>query len=312
MVNWCVDQKLRLRNIDARHGRIETGAVVKNRQGMSGVDGGKGTCYQWKKSQCSKGDLCSFRHESDDRAPKPTLIVMRTKRSVSKKRSIQGKSNHGSILRQPCRYYLKGTCTRSPCEYWPPPECQFHKTETGCKAGDKCLFPHQKIGEQPEERLLFPQKKRKRRQECCGCCEIVPQLGCVSQDSEALVSQKRKTVLEKPDAKSLGIDSKSTIHLVYAASSKYPGKERTIARKNLVKNSHQRSPQAMKFEDSSQEEIERQERCGRSKTWNLAKNIYKLKKNDTATFNKRAGGKRVCSGFRSEHAHGQPARPQLG
>ena len=50
---------------------------------------------------------------------------------MSKKRSIQGKSNHGAILRQPCRYYLKGTCTRSPCEYWHPPECQFYKTEAG-------------------------------------------------------------------------------------------------------------------------------------------------------------------------------------
>ena len=44
------------------------------------------------------------------------------------KRSIGGKSNHGSILRQLCRYCLKGTCTRSPCEYWHPPECQFFKT----------------------------------------------------------------------------------------------------------------------------------------------------------------------------------------
>ena len=63
------NQKLLLRNFDARHGRIETGAVVKNRKGMSGVEGGKGICYQWKeKGQCSKGDHCSFRHESDDRA----------------------------------------------------------------------------------------------------------------------------------------------------------------------------------------------------------------------------------------------------
>ena len=40
---------------------------------------------------------------------------------------------------------FKGTCTRSPCEYWHPPECQLDKTETGCKAGDKCLFPHHKV-----------------------------------------------------------------------------------------------------------------------------------------------------------------------
>ena len=31
MVKRNIDQKLRLRNFDARHGRIESGAVVKNR-----------------------------------------------------------------------------------------------------------------------------------------------------------------------------------------------------------------------------------------------------------------------------------------
>ena len=29
-----IDQKLRLRNFDAKHGRIETGAVIKNRKGF--------------------------------------------------------------------------------------------------------------------------------------------------------------------------------------------------------------------------------------------------------------------------------------
>ena len=41
MVKRSIDQKLRLRNIDARRGRIETGAVVKSRKGSSGVEGGK-------------------------------------------------------------------------------------------------------------------------------------------------------------------------------------------------------------------------------------------------------------------------------
>ena len=69
MVKRSIDQKLRLRNFDARHWRIETGAVIKNRKKKCGVEGGKGTCYQWKaKGQCSKGDQCSLRHESNDRA----------------------------------------------------------------------------------------------------------------------------------------------------------------------------------------------------------------------------------------------------
>ena len=41
-----INQKLRLRNFGARHERIEAGAVVKNRKGLVGVEGGKGTCYQ--------------------------------------------------------------------------------------------------------------------------------------------------------------------------------------------------------------------------------------------------------------------------
>ena len=159
-------------------------------KGTSGVEGGNGTCYQWKeKGQCSTGDQCSFRHESNDRAQKPEHIAATPSepsfsrgRSVSKKRSIQGKSNHGAILRQPRRYYLKGTCTRSLCEYWHLPECQFYKRETGCKAGDKRLFPHDKVDEQSNKKpkkghLLFTQKKRKRRQECCGHCENCTTIG---------------------------------------------------------------------------------------------------------------------------------------
>ena len=42
--------------------------------------------------------------------------------------------------------------------------------------------------------------------------KIVPQLGCVSQDSDALVSQRGKTVPGKPNAKSFGTDSKRTVH----------------------------------------------------------------------------------------------------
>ena len=40
----------------------------------------------------------------------------------------------------------------------------------------------------------------------------------------------------------------------------------------------------MKFEDRSHEETERQQRCARSKAWNLAQNIFKLKEEDKATF----------------------------
>ena len=136
--------------------------------------------------------------------------------------------------------YLKGTCTRSPCESWHPPECQFYKTGTGCKAGDKCLFPHHKVDEQPNKKPKQGHYSHKRRESDdkndVAIVKIVPQLGCVSQDSEALVSQSGKS-RGNPMQKSLGTNSKGTIHQVHATSREYPGKERTIAWKNTSQNS---------------------------------------------------------------------------
>ena len=50
VVKRSIDQKLRLRNFDARHRRIGTGAVVKNRRRSSGVEGGKGVLVTRKKA----------------------------------------------------------------------------------------------------------------------------------------------------------------------------------------------------------------------------------------------------------------------
>ena len=211
MVKRSMDQKLRLRNFDAGHGRIATGAVVKNRRGMSGVEGGKGICYQWKeKGQCSKVDGCSFRHETQDRAQKPghtaatpSEPTVSRGRSVSRMRSIRGKGNHGSILRQSCRCYLKGTCTRSLCEYWHPPECQFYKNETGCKAGGKCVLPHHKVDEQPNKKPMkgyySKEEKATTRMLCEKCITIglrITRFRCTRFS--------RYKVSGKPDAESLG------------------------------------------------------------------------------------------------------------
>ena len=200
---------------------------------------------------------------------------------------MRGKSNHGAILRQACSY-LKGTCTRASCEHWHPPECQFYKTETGCEARNKCLFPHYKVDEQqnkkPKKGYYSPKRKENDDKNAVANVKTVSQLGCVSQDSEALASQSGKQSQVKPDAKSLGTDSKNTIHEVYATSSEYIQDQKGPSLGKIqVKHPLQRSPNAMKFEDRSHEETERQQQCARSKAWNLAKNIYKLKEKDKAT-----------------------------
>ena len=108
-------------------------------------------------------------------------------RSVSRKRSIKGKSDPGIILRQPCRYYLKGTCTRSPCEYGHPPECHFYKSESGCKFGNKCSILR-------TNRIQSPNRVVTKVQWLSARCR---QLGCVSQDAEPPEQQRS---LELPAA----------------------------------------------------------------------------------------------------------------
>ena len=80
-------------------------------------------------------------------------------------------------------------------------------------------------------------KKRKRRQECCGYCENCTTIGLRLARLGCVGFSKRQTIPGKPDAKSLWIDSKSTVHSVYVTSSKYPGKERTVAWRNTCQTS---------------------------------------------------------------------------
>ena len=97
MVKRCIDQKLRLRNFDARNERIETGAVVTSRRRQ-------GVCCQWKaKGQRSRGDRCSFRHDVDERAnrhQKPLHPLSHRHQEVEVLRE-KGISEAGVRLRRP-------------------------------------------------------------------------------------------------------------------------------------------------------------------------------------------------------------------
>ena len=62
------------------------------------------------------------------------------------------KSNHGSILRQQCRYFLEGTCTWPLCEYWHPPGQRSSRT-TLRKIG---VYLHQPLNLRSENLLSNP------------------------------------------------------------------------------------------------------------------------------------------------------------
>ena len=69
MVKRSIEKNLRMKNFEARNGNYETNAVVKNQGTKQREQRTLGDCWQWKaNAQCSKGDICSFRHDINKRA----------------------------------------------------------------------------------------------------------------------------------------------------------------------------------------------------------------------------------------------------
>ena len=139
------------------------------------------------------------------------------------KGTLRGRSPSGTSNRQPCKDCLRRICSKSPCDYWHPTECQFYKIESGCKFGDTCSFAHRQVEGQPGKK---PKK---------------------DGDNSAVAILKNERIFGlrfsghraarifidfTEDHKSHGINSTSAIHRSCAASSKHPRQQRTVARKN--------------------------------------------------------------------------------
>ena len=292
--------------------------MVKNQGTKQRVQRILGDCWQWETNgQCVKGNNCSFRHDmnkcgkSSPSNPSPNSFMRQNERKPSRTRSPRGKSPSCRMSRCPCKDYLRGTCNNSFCEEWHPPECLHHKTKSGCRFGEKCSFAHRQVDEQPTKRSKTNSDKnavamskrgnwRERESVTDGCHDrtVKPvkrsdkklgqnssqrrssdarQLGCVFQDMTPPKSLLRKsTDMPKPIqrvkfTKAIARHTKirdQNLSLVYIC----PGAP------------HERSPNAPKFEDRSQEETEWQEQGAREAAWKLAKNVLKLKEHQRATF----------------------------
>ena len=133
----------------------------------------------------------------------PSEASMTRGRSASRKRSVRGRSQTGWMLRQPCRYYLKGTCTRSLCEYWHPPECQIlAKLNRDAKQVTSVSVPELQGWRTTKWKAEEELSKRKKNDDkgAVAVVKTVPQWGCVSQDSEPSELPKKRDVSEKPEA----------------------------------------------------------------------------------------------------------------
>ena len=148
-VERSIDQKLRLRNFDARNERIETGQwlriarinVVLKEDTENAINGKQKDSGRVEIIVDSSTMGISARNRHQKSAPSSEPLAQKDGRSASRRKSLRGWSPR-KFAGQSCRDYMKGNCTRSFCDYWHPPECQFCTTESGCKFGDKCSFPH--------------------------------------------------------------------------------------------------------------------------------------------------------------------------
>ena len=304
MVKRSIEQEIRNKNFGIRSGNFEKNAVVKN-QGTK------------QRVQRILGDCCSFRHDMNKRGksspsnPSQNSFMRQSERKPLRTRSPRDKSPSGRMSRWPCKDYFRGTCNNSFCKRWHPPECLFYKNKNGCRFEEKCSFAHRQVDEQPTKRskknddksavAVLKKGNWQERESVSDGCHDRPgkpvkrgdeklgrnsskrqfsnarQLGCVFQDMKP-----PKSVLRK------GTDMPKPIQRVKFT--------KAIARHTKIRDQnpslgyicpgepHERSPNAPKFEDRSQEETEWQEQGAREAAWKLAKNVFKLKEHERATF----------------------------
>ena len=142
------------------------------------------------------------------------------------KKNLRGRSPSGKFARQPCKDYLEGLCTESPCNYWHSPECQFYKSDSGCKFGDKCSFGHRQVEGQPSKKT-----KQNGDKSAVGVLQDARQLGCVFQDTEPPESLP----IVRKGTKVLG-PSRRVRFTEATQSCKHPRKQRKVRRSENVKS----------------------------------------------------------------------------
>ena len=298
-------------NFGIRNGKFEKNAVVKNQGTKQRVQRILGDCWQWETNgQCVKGDNCSFRHDINKSGkvtpsnPSPNSFMQQNERKSSRTRSPRGRSPSGRMSRWPCKDYLKGTCTNSFCTKWHPPECLFYKTKSGCRCGEKCSSAHRQVDEQSTKRskknddksavAMLKKGNWQEREPVTDECHDRPgkpgkrsdkklgqnsskrqssdarQLGCVFQDMTPPKSILRKsTDMRKPI-------QRVKFTKAIARHTKFRDQNPSLGY-SCPGELHERSPNAPKFEDRSQEgDRVARARCPRSSV-EAGQNCVKIK-----------------------------------
>ena len=154
---------------------------------------------------------------------------------------------------------------------WHPPECFFCKTNSGCKFVEKCSYAHRQVDERPSKRSKNGDKS------AVAVLKITRQVGCCSG-----ILSKSSSILRKSSNMQKPIQR---VRFTKVAARHAKNRDQNPSLGMVCPGEpHQRSPNAPKFEDRSQEETEWQEQGAREAAWKLAKSVLNLKEKNKATF----------------------------
>ena len=134
-------------------------------------------------TEYSKGDSCSFNPTQTDGREAITYFALHEERASQECKA-----------KDCVEKFFGGTCTEPSCDFWHPPVCFNHKSESGCKYGDLCNFLHTEAVGQPRERS----QKGGAKGSVASLKETV-RLGCVSHgrpQSKSILRRKWKIGIE--------------------------------------------------------------------------------------------------------------------
>ena len=264
-----------------------------------------GDCWQWKANgHCSKEYNCSFRHDANKRAENDTAESISKffhaeewEKCVENPKSQKQESQWENVS-MALQWLPEGTCTNSFCKKVtrgkiPQMHIVMLMKKRSKKNDDKNAVAMLKKNDLHESiwQLLWTVTKVSTdrfavKLDTCHELKRGPtgrrssdarQLGSVFQDMTPPKSILRKsTDMQRPIQR---VTFTKAIALHTEARDQNPSLGYICPGEP-----HERSPNAPKFEDRTQEETEWQEQDAREAAWKLAKNVFKLKEHQRATF----------------------------
>ena len=216
------EQKLRLQNFDVKQNRSSCQKMTR----MSCVEKGKYIRYQWNEKKPSAATFSA-------------LNVTRSKcvEEMKYQRRKQPWCHSSTIVQIIFEGYLHAIALWILASPW----VSILQNWNASQVGDECLSPHHKVDEPPKQKSqrkdTIPTKEEKAKTRMLWLLWNFTTIGLRLGRVGSIGVSHRKTVMKELVAKSQGTNSKNTIHSVYATSSKYPGKERTIAWNNTSQKS---------------------------------------------------------------------------